>query len=59
MMDELPVIPIYFDATNSMSKPYARGVYSNYHDIHPLKAITVDLDAKARHAHGERVEAAP
>jgi oligopeptide transport system substrate-binding protein len=49
LMDELPIIPIYFYLSTSMSKPYVRGYYENFHDLHPLKDIWIDEEAKARY----------
>ncbi|MEX2141735.1 MAG: peptide ABC transporter substrate-binding protein [Pirellulales bacterium] len=49
LMDELPIIPTYFYVSTSMSKPYVRGYYQNFHDIHPLKDIWIDEDAKAQY----------
>jgi ABC-type transport system substrate-binding protein len=53
LMDELPIIPVFFDVSTSMSGSYVSGVFPNYHDIHPLKAIRVDAARKARQLAGE------
>ncbi len=47
-MDEMPIIPLYFDMSTGMSRTYVNGVYPNYHDIHPLKYISVDQEKKAK-----------
>lgn len=47
LMDEMPIIPLYFDMSTGMSRTYVSGVYPNYHDIHPLKYISVDKKLKA------------
>ena len=48
LMDEMPIIPLYFDMSTGMSRTYVKGLYPNYHDIHPLKYISIDQDEKAR-----------
>lgn len=47
LMEEMPIIPLYFDMSTGMSRTYAKGVFPNYHDIHPLKNIHIDLKEKA------------
>ncbi len=48
LMDELPVIPIYFYVSTSMVRPYVKGWYPNIQDVHPLRAIWIDRQQKAR-----------
>jgi oligopeptide transport system substrate-binding protein len=48
LMEELPIIPLFFDVSSGMSRTYVKGVYPNYHDVHPLKAISIDQAEKAR-----------
>jgi oligopeptide transport system substrate-binding protein len=49
LMDELPVIPIYYYVTRNMVRPKVRGFYNNLQDMHPLRAIWIDpkVDDKA------------
>jgi oligopeptide transport system substrate-binding protein len=47
LLDEMPVLPIYFYVSTSMVKPYVRGYYTNFHDVHPLKYLWIDEEAKA------------
>jgi oligopeptide transport system substrate-binding protein len=49
LLDELPVLPIYFYVSTSMAKPYLRGYYKNFRDVHPLKDLWIDEDAKAEY----------
>jgi oligopeptide transport system substrate-binding protein len=49
LMDEMPIIPIYFYVSTSMSKPYVRGYYENFHDLHPLKDLWIDEEAKEQY----------
>lgn len=48
LMDEMPIIPLYFDQSTGLSRTFVHGVYPNYHDIHPLKYISIDQEKKAR-----------
>ncbi len=44
LMDELPIIPIYFYVSKNMVKPYVRGFYNNIQDFHPVSAMWIDHD---------------
>ena len=44
LMDELPIIPVYFYVSKNLVKPYVRGFYNNIQDYHPLWAIWIDRD---------------
>lgn len=46
LMDELPIVPLYFYVSKNMVRPYVHGFYSNLQDVHPLKAIWIDEEAK-------------
>ena len=48
LMHELPIIPVYFYVSTSMSKTYVKGYYPNQQDFHPLKYIWIDQDEKAQ-----------
>jgi oligopeptide transport system substrate-binding protein len=49
LMDQLPIIPIYYYVSKNLVKPYVRGWYNNLQDLHPLHTIwidhAVDMDA--------------
>ncbi|MEM9186952.1 MAG: hypothetical protein AAGB00_10695, partial [Planctomycetota bacterium] len=45
MMDELPIIPIYFYVSRNLVKPHVRGLYNNVQDTHPLWSLSLDRDA--------------
>jgi oligopeptide transport system substrate-binding protein len=47
LMDQLPIIPIYFYVSKNMVKPYVHGWYDNLQDIHPLNSIWIDREAEA------------
>ena len=42
LMDEIPIIPIYYYVTKNQVKPRVRGFYPNVHDFNPLSALSVD-----------------
>lgn len=45
LMEQLPIIPIYYYGTRNLVKPHVRGFYNNLQDTHPLWAISVDHEA--------------
>ncbi len=44
LMDELPIIPIYFYVTTNMVKPHVRGFSPNVQDNHPLHIMSIQKD---------------
>jgi oligopeptide transport system substrate-binding protein len=44
LMDELPIIPIYFYVSKNLVKPYVRGFYNNMQDAHHVRAIWIDRE---------------
>lgn len=48
LLDALPAMPIYFYTRAYIVKPYVKGLYSNFQDRHPWKAIHIDPDALAK-----------
>jgi oligopeptide transport system substrate-binding protein len=44
LMDELPILPIYFYVSKNMVKPHVRGFYNNVQDVHPVWAMWIDRD---------------
>lgn len=48
VLDELPLIPIYFYVSQSMVRPYVEGFYPNIQDVHPLWAIGIDEEKRER-----------
>lgn len=41
LMDELPVMPVFFYAFSMLKKPWIEGVYENQQDIHPLRSVRI------------------
>lgn len=48
LLDALPAMPIYFYTRAYIVKPYVKGLYNNFQDRHPWKAIHIDPDAVAK-----------
>jgi oligopeptide transport system substrate-binding protein len=46
LMDELPVIPIYYRVSKNMVRPYVKGFYPNVLDVHPVRWISIDQEQK-------------
>jgi oligopeptide transport system substrate-binding protein len=44
LIDEMPIIPIYYYVGRNMVKPYVRGFYGNLLDNHPLYRLWIDRD---------------
>ena len=42
LMDEMPLIPIYFYYSRNLIRPYVRGFYNNLQDFHPLHTLWLD-----------------
>ena len=42
LMEELPIIPIYYYISRNVVRPRVRGFYNNLQDMHPLNAIWID-----------------
>ncbi len=45
LMDELPIVPIYYYNSRNLVRPYVRGFYNNLQDSHPLQKLWIDRDA--------------
>jgi oligopeptide transport system substrate-binding protein len=48
LLDEVPIIPIYFRVSKNLVRRYVQGFHNNLLDMHPLKAIKVDQAARRR-----------
>lgn len=48
LMSELPILPIYYYVTRNMVRPYVRGFHHTIQDVHPLRDVWIDHDAKRR-----------
>ncbi len=42
LMDEVPIIPIYYYVSRNLVRPHLRGFYNNLQDTHPLSALWID-----------------
>jgi oligopeptide transport system substrate-binding protein len=60
LMDELPIIPIYFYISRNVVRPRVRGFYNNVQDMHPLSAIWIDHEADGKNeVNNEYMEPVP
>ncbi len=48
LMDEIPVIPLYYYVSMGMTAPYVKGVFANMQNLHPLKKVWIDPEEKRR-----------
>jgi len=48
LLEEMPIMPIYFYVSKNLVKPHVRGFFNNVQDLHPLTLIEVDKQAKAK-----------
>ncbi len=48
LLAEMPIIPLFHGMSKNMVRPYVRGFYPNIQDVHPLWAIWIDEQARAR-----------
>ncbi len=46
LMDEQPIIPIYFYVSRNLVRPYVKGFFANSRDTHPLLNLSIDEDEK-------------
>jgi oligopeptide transport system substrate-binding protein len=44
LMDEMPIIPIYYYVSRNMVRPRVRGFYNTLQDMHPLHSIWIDTN---------------
>ncbi|MEK6234750.1 MAG: hypothetical protein N2C14_08560, partial [Planctomycetales bacterium] len=46
LMEELPVLPIYYYVSKNMFRSYVKGLHPNIQDVHPIYAVSVDKQEK-------------
>ena len=46
LLEEMPVIPLYYRVSKNLVRPYVHGFFPNLQDVHPLEAIWVDQTQK-------------
>jgi oligopeptide transport system substrate-binding protein len=54
MLDEAPIIPLYFYALSYLKKPFVQGWYPNLLDIHQLKFVSIQNDWKPDNANAAK-----
>lgn len=48
LMQEQPIIPLYYYSSKNMVRPYVKNFYHNIQDLHPLYTIGIDHEEKER-----------
>jgi oligopeptide transport system substrate-binding protein len=48
LIDETPIIPMYFYVSKNLVKPYVKGFCNDVQDMHPFTILEIDHDAKAK-----------
>jgi oligopeptide transport system substrate-binding protein len=51
LMDEMPIVPIFYYVSRNLVRPYVRGWYNNLQDSHPLRAIWIDRSVDPHDPH--------
>lgn len=46
LLDETPIIPIYFYVSKNLVKPYVKGFCNDVQDLHPFNLLEIDQAAK-------------
>lgn len=46
LLDEMPIIPVYFQVTSRLLRPYVHGIYDNLLEVHPLNKVEIDFGRK-------------
>lgn len=46
LMEELPIVPIYFYVSRNLVRPYVRGFHNTLQDMHPLWALSIDRESE-------------
>ncbi len=46
LLRDLPIIPIYSYVTKNLVRPWVKGFYPNLQNVHPLKFVWIDEEAK-------------
>ncbi len=53
LMDEVPIMPLYFSININMVRPYVNGWFPNAQSSHPLSMLSIDKDLRERYRTGE------
>lgn len=48
LIDETPIIPVYFYVSKNLVKPYVKGFCNDVQDMHPFTILEIDHEAKAK-----------
>jgi len=42
LLEDMPIVPIYFYVSINMVRPHVKGFHANIQDLHPLQFLQVD-----------------
>ncbi len=48
MLEELPVVPLFYYVTQGIQRPWIKGWNQNIQDVHPFRGVSIDKEMKAR-----------
>jgi oligopeptide transport system substrate-binding protein len=46
LLDEMPILPIYFYVSKNLVKPNVKGFFNNVQDLHPLTLLSIEKPAE-------------
>ena len=46
LLEDLPILPIYYYVTKNLLRPWVKGFYPNIQNVHPLKFVWIDEKAR-------------
>lgn len=53
LMEEVPIMPLYFSININMVRPYVNGWYPNAQSSHPLSSLSIDQALREKYRTGE------
>ena len=56
LVDEMPILPIYFYVSINMVRPYVKNFNANLQDIHPLQVMEIDEELRKKVLEWEGLE---
>lgn len=56
LVDEMPILPIYFYVSINMVRPYVKNFYPNLQDLHPLHILEIDEEQREKIREWEGLE---
>lgn len=56
LVEEMPILPIYFYVSINMVRPYVKNFHPNLQDIHPLQVLEIDQELREKVREWEGLE---